>query len=65
MPWIELFETSVNGLSIVDYCRRELRSRSWEGPGSGSENKCKNLFTQLIYVETYLCRYYLCRNLFI
>ena len=27
MPWIKLFETLVNGLSILDYCRRELRPR--------------------------------------
>ena len=33
MPWMELFETLVNGLSILDYCRRELHPRGWEGPG--------------------------------
>ena len=39
MPWMKLFETLVNGLSIFDYCRRKL---GWEGPRSGSENKCRN-----------------------
>ena len=42
MPWMKLFETLVNGLSILDYCRWELRPRGWEGPGSGSEKKCRN-----------------------
>ena len=42
MAWIELFETLVDGLSILEYCRQELRPRGWEGPGSGSENKCRN-----------------------
>ena len=41
MPWMELFET-VNGLSILDYCRREFRPRGWEDPGFGSENKFRN-----------------------
>ena len=26
---MELFETLVNGLSILDYCHRELRPRGW------------------------------------
>ena len=39
MPWMKLFETLVNGLSIFDYCCRKL---GWEGPRSGSENKCRN-----------------------
>ena len=42
MSWMELFETLVGGLSILDYCRWELRLRGWKGPGSGSENKCRN-----------------------
>ena len=36
MPWRELFETLVYSLSILEYCRRELRPRGWEGPGSAS-----------------------------
>ena len=48
MPWMELFETLVDGLSILNYCRRELCPRDWEGPGSGSENKYRNhLFLQI------------------
>ena len=39
---MELFETLVNGLSILDYCRRELRPRGWERPGYGSENRFRN-----------------------
>ena len=39
MPWMKLFQTLVNGLSILDYCRWALRPRAWEGPGSGSEKK--------------------------
>ena len=42
MAWMEPFETLVDGLSTLDYCRRELRPRGWEGPGSGSENKRRN-----------------------
>ena len=42
MPWMELFETLVDGVSILDYCHRELRPRGWEGPRSSSENKCRN-----------------------
>ena len=45
MSWMELVETLVNGLSILDYCNRELRPRGCEGLGFGSENKCgSNLF---------------------
>ena len=39
---MEHFETLVNGLSTLDYFRRELRPWGWEGPESGSENKCRN-----------------------
>ena len=39
---MKLFQVLVNGLSILNYCRRELRPRGWEGPGFGSENKCRN-----------------------
>ena len=42
IPWMKLFETLVNGPSILDYYRWELRPRGWEGPGSGSEKKCRN-----------------------
>ena len=42
MPWMELFETLVDGFSILHYCWWELRPRGWEGPGPGSENKCRN-----------------------
>ena len=42
MPRMELFETSVNGLSILDYFRRELRPKGWEALGSGSEYKYRN-----------------------
>ena len=49
MPLMELFETLVDGLSILDYCRQELRPRGWEGPESGSENKCKNHLFKLIF----------------
>ena len=53
MPWMKLFETLVNGLSILDYCRRELRLRGWEVPESGSEKKCRNhLF---IYFYFHVC----------
>ena len=48
MSWMELFETIVNGLSILEYCRQELCPRGCEGPGSDSENKCgNNLFIYL------------------
>ena len=39
---MKLFETLVDDLSILDYCRRDLRPSGWEDPGSGSENKCRN-----------------------
>ena len=42
MPLMELFETLLNGLSILDYCHQELRPTGCEGLGSGSENKCRN-----------------------
>ena len=42
MPWMERFETFVDGFSILHYCRQELRPRRWEGPGPGSENKCRS-----------------------
>ena len=42
MPWMELFETLVDGLSILHYCRRELRPRGWEGSGLDSEYKFRN-----------------------
>ena len=32
MPWMELFETLVDGFSILHYYRQELRPRGWEGP---------------------------------
>ena len=45
MSWMELFEILVNGLSILDYCNRELRPRGCEDLGFGSENKFgSNLF---------------------
>ena len=39
MPWMDLFQTFVDGLSILDYSCRKLRPRGWEGPGAGSEKK--------------------------
>ena len=53
MPWMKLFETLVNGLSILDYCRWELRPRGWEGPGSGSEKKCRNHLFNFIFKFVY------------
>ena len=53
MSWMELFEALVNGLSILDYCRQELRPRGWEGPGSGSESKCRNYLFKLIFKFVY------------
>ena len=52
---MELFETSVNGLSIPDWCRQELRPRGCEGPGSDSENRCGNnlFFIYLIFNFVY------------
>ena len=48
MSWMELFEILVNGLSILDYCSRQLRPRGCKGLGFGSENKCEsNLFIQI------------------
>ena len=50
MSRMELFDTLVNGLSILGKCRQELRPRGCEGPGSGSENKCgNNLFISIIF----------------
>ena len=52
MPWMKLFETLVNGLSILEYCRWELSPRSWEGPGTVSENKCRNhLFIEINFQD--------------
>ena len=44
MLWMKLFETLVNGLSILDYCRWELRPRGWEDPGSGCERNVETIY---------------------
>ena len=44
MPWIKLFETLVNGLSILDYCRREPAPRGWEGPGSALKGNVETIY---------------------
>ena len=58
MSWMELFEALVNGLSILDLCRQELRPRGYEGPGSSHENKCGNdlfkLFFKFVYESSLL-----------
>ena len=42
MPRMMLFETLVNALSILGYCRRDLRPRGWEGPGPVCGNKFRD-----------------------
>ena len=44
MPWMKLFETLVNGLSILDYCRRELRPRGWEGSRSALKRNVETIY---------------------
>ena len=44
MPWMKLFETLVNDLSILDYCHRELRPRGREGPGSALERNVETIY---------------------
>ena len=44
MPWMKLFETLVNGLSILDYCRQELRPRGWEGFGSALKRNVETIY---------------------
>ena len=44
MPWMKLFETLVNGLSILDYCRREPAPRGWEGPGSALKGNVETIY---------------------
>ena len=49
MSWMDLFETLVNGSSILDCCRQELGPRGCKDPGSDPKNKRgNNLFIYLI-----------------
>ena len=59
---MELFETLANGLSIIDYCRQELRLRGWEGPGYGSENRFRNHLFIYLFIK-FVYEFYLLLNL--
>ena len=58
MPWMELFETLVDGLSILDYCHHELRPRGWEGLDPALKINVETIYLfKLIYrfdCESYL-----------
>ena len=60
---MELFETSVNGISISDECRQELRSSGCEDPGSDSENRCGNNVFFLYLILNFVYGFYLLLNL--
>ena len=54
MPWMKLFEKLVNGLSILDYCRREPRPRGWEGSGSALKRNVETIYLfKFIYLNLF------------
>ena len=59
---MKLFETLVNGLSILDYCRREPAPRGWAGPGSALKGNVETIYL-FKFIFKFVYKSYLLLNL--